>query len=223
MSDDLPAPISEADYTAIEAAVMETARGRWFLAEFARRNRNSDTQLVLDAIARLESALDVERAAMQSAPSTSIPLAPAEETTTIDIADDDEGAAPRVCPETQGERPVAGPIIASEPGAAEADVLADPGIVDPEAMLLEWTEDAVPAIVLDEPARAYPQPEDAPPQAKASAPSVPDEDLFDLDDILEPGIESAVLIQERPGVDKDDDCPRAAAGMSPAQSMVLFS
>ena len=31
--------LSEDDYAAIEAAVMETARGRWFLAEFARRLR----------------------------------------------------------------------------------------------------------------------------------------------------------------------------------------
>jgi hypothetical protein len=46
--------ISEEDYASIEAAVMETARGRWFLAEYASRNRNSDTGAVLDAIARLE-------------------------------------------------------------------------------------------------------------------------------------------------------------------------
>ncbi len=32
-------------------------RGRWFLAEFARRTRQADTKLVLDAIARLEHAL----------------------------------------------------------------------------------------------------------------------------------------------------------------------
>ncbi|MCB1482672.1 MAG: chemotaxis protein [Rhodobiaceae bacterium] len=57
MSDNLPAPISEQEYSAIEAAVMETARGRWFLAEYARRNRNADTTLVLDAVSRLEDAL----------------------------------------------------------------------------------------------------------------------------------------------------------------------
>lgn len=47
-------PLSAADYDAIAAAVMETARGRWFLAEYARRNRQSDTEMVLSAIARLE-------------------------------------------------------------------------------------------------------------------------------------------------------------------------
>lgn len=35
----------------------ETVRGRWFLAEHARRMRQADTRLVLDAIARLEHAL----------------------------------------------------------------------------------------------------------------------------------------------------------------------
>jgi hypothetical protein len=39
----------------IESAVMETARGRWFLAEHARRNRHADTNLLLAAIDRLES------------------------------------------------------------------------------------------------------------------------------------------------------------------------
>jgi chemotaxis protein CheZ len=49
-----PAPFTDADYEMIAAAVLETARGRWFLAEHARRNRNADTRLVLDAIERLE-------------------------------------------------------------------------------------------------------------------------------------------------------------------------
>ena len=53
----VPAPISEADYEAIEAAVMETARGRWFLAEYARRNRNADTTMLLKALDRIEGAM----------------------------------------------------------------------------------------------------------------------------------------------------------------------
>lgn len=47
-------PLSEIDYDAIAAAVMETARGRWFLTEYARRNRQADTEIVLTAIGRLE-------------------------------------------------------------------------------------------------------------------------------------------------------------------------
>ncbi len=49
-----PPPIDERDFDAIEAAVRETERGRWFLTEFARRNRLGETRLLLDAITRLE-------------------------------------------------------------------------------------------------------------------------------------------------------------------------
>lgn len=55
--------ISAADYEAIELAVMETERGRWFLREYARRNRNADTDVLLDAIKRLEQAVAGERVA----------------------------------------------------------------------------------------------------------------------------------------------------------------
>ena len=48
---------TEADYDAIREAFMETARGRWFLTEYAKRNRNADTNLVLDAVSRLEATL----------------------------------------------------------------------------------------------------------------------------------------------------------------------
>jgi chemotaxis regulatin CheY-phosphate phosphatase CheZ len=42
---------------------METGRGRWFLAEYARRNRHSDTMTLLGAIDRLEAAIRGERTA----------------------------------------------------------------------------------------------------------------------------------------------------------------
>ena len=48
---------SEADYDAIREAFMETARGRWFLTEYAKRNRNADTGMVLDAVARIEASV----------------------------------------------------------------------------------------------------------------------------------------------------------------------
>lgn len=57
-----PTPLRQEDYLAIEAAVMETARGRWFLAEYARRNRNSDTDTLLAAIDKLEKTVVKERA-----------------------------------------------------------------------------------------------------------------------------------------------------------------
>src|SRR6201995_65538 len=51
----------EADYDAISQAFMETSRGRWFLGEYARRNRNADTSMVLDAVARIEHSLTAQK------------------------------------------------------------------------------------------------------------------------------------------------------------------
>jgi hypothetical protein len=47
--------MTDVDYEAIEAAVTETVRGRWFLKEFARRNRGAEVKLMLDAMNRLET------------------------------------------------------------------------------------------------------------------------------------------------------------------------
>ena len=49
-----PHGLSARDFEEIEAAVMETERGRWFLAEFARRCRAEDTARILASIERLE-------------------------------------------------------------------------------------------------------------------------------------------------------------------------
>src|SRR5215468_10290321 len=51
----------EEDYEAIREAFMETSRGRWFLGEYAKRNRNADTRMVLDAVARIEETLAAQR------------------------------------------------------------------------------------------------------------------------------------------------------------------
>src|SRR5271170_4032873 len=52
---------SEADYDAIQEAFMETSRGRWFLGEYAKRNRNADTRMVLDAVARIEETIAAQK------------------------------------------------------------------------------------------------------------------------------------------------------------------
>ena len=57
----------EEDYAAISEAFLETSRGRWFLGEYAKRNRNADTRMVLDAVARIEESLATQR---QAAPET---------------------------------------------------------------------------------------------------------------------------------------------------------
>ena len=51
----------EEDYNAISEAFMETSRGRWFLGEYAKRNRNADTRMVLDAVARIEETIAAQK------------------------------------------------------------------------------------------------------------------------------------------------------------------
>jgi hypothetical protein len=45
------------EYRAIESALLQTARGRWFLAEHARRSRRVDSQVLEDALTKLQSSL----------------------------------------------------------------------------------------------------------------------------------------------------------------------
>jgi hypothetical protein len=52
---------SEEDYDAISQAFMETSRGRWFLGEYAKRNRNADTCMVLDAVERIEQTIAAQK------------------------------------------------------------------------------------------------------------------------------------------------------------------
>lgn len=51
-----PSPIRASDYEALENALLQSTRGRWFLDEYSRRNRTADTQMLLDAITKLESS-----------------------------------------------------------------------------------------------------------------------------------------------------------------------
>src|SRR3954454_21705289 len=53
--------VEPSEYDLIESAMSESTRGRWFLGEYARRNRSADTDMLLGAIHRLENAVTSER------------------------------------------------------------------------------------------------------------------------------------------------------------------
>src|SRR5580704_3074331 len=57
----------EADYETVYAVVMATERGRRFLADYAARNRNADTNMLVGAIERVEAAIRGEPSAQSSA------------------------------------------------------------------------------------------------------------------------------------------------------------
>ncbi len=62
-----PQGLKESDFETIEDAVLETARGRWFLREFARRARAADTSRLLEAVSRIEGALMGQAPALDAA------------------------------------------------------------------------------------------------------------------------------------------------------------
>jgi len=55
--------VREEDYRTFCAALESTQRGRDFLVEYARRNRNADTELLLDSLDRIETMMRAEGAA----------------------------------------------------------------------------------------------------------------------------------------------------------------
>src|ERR1700733_10457467 len=59
---------NDTEYDAVYAAVTATERGRWFLTQYANRNRHADTQLLVDAMARIEAAVRADAPASEAPP-----------------------------------------------------------------------------------------------------------------------------------------------------------
>lgn len=100
-----PPGLSGADYSMIEQAVMETARGRWFLLEYARRQRAAETQRLADLVDRLEAM------AAQPAPAepAAAPIAAGANAALAERLSDlawrlrEDGAHPALCAELERE------------------------------------------------------------------------------------------------------------------------
>jgi hypothetical protein len=98
-----PEGMTEEDYDSIHAAVVETVRGRWFLAEYARRSRVDEVQEMLDAIGRLEKVVTSNKALPPPdlSPHLRLLAQRAEEIATrlFSIADDlrESGSDPYLC------------------------------------------------------------------------------------------------------------------------------
>ncbi len=60
-----PGALSDGEYRTLCEALAESARGRAFLAEYARRNRHADTEALLAAIARIEAHMRADASAVQ--------------------------------------------------------------------------------------------------------------------------------------------------------------
>lgn len=149
-----PPGLSAADYSMIEQAVMETARGRWFLLEYARRQRAAETQRLTDAVDRLEAMM------AGAAPPVVEPPLPADFRDTAALAERmsdiawrlrEDGAHPALCAELEREAAALRPARAATP---EPEAKMAPPIATPP-----W----------ETPRRATPQFADRDPRAKALA------------------------------------------------------
>lgn len=111
---------TEADYDALCAALMETARGRWFLREHARRNRHADIDRLIEAIARIETVIRGDRAELADQ-SVRINLLEMVRSIALTRA---EAAEIKPYAEENG-KPVGGPIKGARDIAAAAERLLD--------------------------------------------------------------------------------------------------
>lgn len=87
--------LTELDYESIENAVMETARGRWFLSEHKKRHGGPDTPKILDAIARLEKVVSSINSGKYAQPQMAQTPAAPFAIATIDIPGATETVAPQ--------------------------------------------------------------------------------------------------------------------------------
>lgn len=114
------APVAQGDYEAICAALMQSERGRWFLQEYAQRNRSADTRLLLDAIGRIEAVVCAEqqRGAQQSLRSDLLEMAEAITRTRAEVAE----IRPDVTPASTASAAAAPP--SGPPGPRTGEVFA---------------------------------------------------------------------------------------------------
>lgn len=119
-----PPGLSAADYSMIEQAVMETARGRWFLLEYARRQRAAETQRLTDAVDRLEAMLAGAAPGAQPAPDAGVLAAPALAERLSDLAWRlrEDGAHPALCAELEREAMALRPAPIADAQLFEAPV-----------------------------------------------------------------------------------------------------
>lgn len=138
-SDADEAPLSDSDYASILRALEETARGRSFLREFARRSRAMDTDTLLSAIGRIEGLLitrsleplpeaDEEMSARQAETADALDVremapSPVEDQLRSEAAAErnDDRAEPG---ETASTQLVEAQPVADSAGPVEADLLA---------------------------------------------------------------------------------------------------
>jgi hypothetical protein len=188
----LPPPegMTEEDYDSIHAAVVETVRGRWFLAEYARRSRVDEVKEMLAAIGRLEKVVTSNNALpppVDVSPHLRLLAQRADEIAArlLEIADDlrDSGADPYLCDDLDAQVRA----IASLPKGKTSDSAPSRTVVPETRVAPEAQIDLLPDFSRELPTEMPPVVEEPPVHVQA----VSDERLLPQVEFLnaEPGFE----------------------------------
>lgn len=147
-SNDLPQ--GDSDYDSILAALMETARGRAFLQEYALRSRAADTATLLTAIGRIEGLLE-SRALEPASPPHPDDMPPSEPAEAAEVLDVEAAAADPAADIMEG---VAFPAEIFEVDDAPADA----PVLHVSALHVSAIEFLGPSLAETPPAVSAPQP-----------------------------------------------------------------
>ena len=185
-----PGAPDEADYHAFCTALSESARGRAFLAEYARRNRNADTRPLLSAIERLQISLAADpaapaevlvkqklRALLDDITTAQNEIEAMVEQRLVEImAPAMSNPAPRApLPPSPPEEPAeeARARLAVVPPSDQPELpIPSPAVAQPPPIALVWTETAMKEVAFAEP-QPVPvnEPKAAPPAAAPISPA----------------------------------------------------
>lgn len=160
-------PLALADYEDIEQAVKESKRGRWFLEEYARRLRRSETTELLHAIGKLEDAVTTSQDALTErlakALGTIVPaLAPGERAAANPLPAPANGHLKYFKQDEEiFEAAPAPPKPAPEPLARHPAPVAKPDVARGAKLIIRRTGEAAPAPLAAE-AKAEPPPLELP-------------------------------------------------------------
>jgi hypothetical protein len=154
-------------FESLEAAVLETQRGRWFLEEYARRQRSAETLAILEILKKLENS--ITNPSFLPAPKGPEP-APALKTEQLKFFKQDEEifveptiAAPALSvvnslPQVEAAPP-RGPVAAPpEPKGAKLKIQRMPAIAMPEEEFMASEPENPPAPVQEPKASFVPPP-----------------------------------------------------------------
>ena len=165
---------NDTEYDAVYAAVTATERGRWFLTQYANRNRHADTQLLVDAMARIEAAVRADAPASEATPPAADAAAAVAEHASADASQAESAVAEAT--ESEGTDDDLAPAFKAE--LAENDEFAEAVAALASSLTLLTEKDEPAPEPQSQPAVTVIPPPDyteasAPPPVKARADSAP--------------------------------------------------